>query len=174
MLVSLGLLSQAHSAWDRAVDPTAKRQRGADSGDEGASRAGNFKYVVFSKSSHFRTVACLIRFGGARWGVRVGAFSCAARVLDATQKRCLLNHKLLGYKADIHLPGKEEARASNFLAASLLLLLLLLCVYVCVCVLLLLLLLCVWFVVCWLLFWSGCLTEVQLMPQPYTSAHDGG
>jgi hypothetical protein len=36
---SLGLLAQAHSAWDRAVEPMAKRQRGADSDDEGASSA---------------------------------------------------------------------------------------------------------------------------------------
>ncbi len=28
-------LAQAHLAWDRTVGPTAKRQRGADSDDEG-------------------------------------------------------------------------------------------------------------------------------------------
>ncbi len=31
---SLGLLAQTHSAWDRALEPTAKRQRGLDSDDE--------------------------------------------------------------------------------------------------------------------------------------------
>jgi hypothetical protein len=34
-----GLLAQVHSAWDRAVEPRAKRQRGADSDDEGSSSA---------------------------------------------------------------------------------------------------------------------------------------
>jgi hypothetical protein len=34
-----GSLSQAHSAWDRAVEPMAKRQRGPDSVDEGGSSA---------------------------------------------------------------------------------------------------------------------------------------
>ncbi len=37
--LSLGLLAQTHSAWDRAVEPTAKRQRGQDSGDKESSSA---------------------------------------------------------------------------------------------------------------------------------------